>query len=110
MPDAPDPDGYAADHPRDADGAPIPLDELSPAALAAVCEARTFRVADESGEGEVHPDPWWKAVGGCDGRTVVLTWADLAAANDHDTMIEIARIGEREHTVLGMCSPIERVT
>jgi hypothetical protein len=44
------------------------------------------------------------------GRTVVLTWEELAEVNDPDTMDEIATLAVGESTVLGMCDPIERLS
>lgn len=40
---------------------------------------------------------------------IVLSWADLAAANDAETMEEIALIGPGEFTILGQCDEIRRV-
>lgn len=41
---------------------------------------------------------------------IVLTWDDLAAANEPETMAEIALLAVGERTILGQCDPIERLT
>lgn len=43
------------------------------------------------------------------GTMVVVSWEELAEANNADTMEEIALLAEGERTVLGMCDPIERL-
>jgi hypothetical protein len=54
---------------------------------------RTFRVAGEP--------PY---------STVVMTYTELAAVNDPETMAEIAAIVVGESTILGQCDPIERLS
>jgi hypothetical protein len=63
--------------------------------------SRTYRVQDESAP--VSDDPF-------KGPMIVLTWDDLAAANEPETMAEIALLAVGERTILGQCDPIERLT
>ena len=73
---------------------------------------RTYRVADCAPE----RDPEWRALPSeaytdldrC--PSVVLTWDELAAVNDQETMSEIDGIAVGERTILGQCDPIERVS
>lgn len=42
-------------------------------------------------------------------KMVEVSWEELEAVNDPETMEEIALLKVGEKTILGMCDPIERV-
>ena len=66
-------------------------------------DERTYRIGDESPERDAE-----RLAGGR--PTCVVTWAELRAANEDETMDEIALLAVGESTILGMCDEIERLS
>lgn len=73
---------------------------------------RTFEISDERPERDPEwvrlPRALWADLDHC--PKVVVTWNELAQANDPETMTEIAQLAVGEETTLGMNDPIRRIT
>ena len=76
--------------------------------------ARTFRVLDQREEADGAPvnaaDRAWCSPSTTPRPTIVLSWFELLAVNEPETMMEIVELAVGERTILGMCDPIERVS
>jgi hypothetical protein len=55
-------------------------------------------------------DPRAYRIADVPGAQVVVSYAELAAVNDPETMAEIADLAVGESTILGQCDPIKRLS
>lgn len=76
---------------------------------------RTYKVQDESrfdGMSRAEATALYarERAGEVEPRTAVMTWDELAAVNELETMDEIAELEVGERRILGQCDPIERLS